>query len=259
MRFIDFHTHIYPESIAEKATENVSTFYGLHADAVGTDHRLLEEQKKADITNFVILPVATKPEQVHHINEFVVKEVAEHSEFYGFATLFAGMENPMEELEYIEKKGLKGIKLHPDCQQFPMDDERLFPVYDRIQGKLPVLFHCGDRRLDYSNPKRLKRVLDMFPRLQVIAAHLGGWSQFDEALSVLKNEDCYLDISSCMGYMSDEKFLYYVKSYGADRLLFGSDFPLQCPSKEAEHFMKLDLTDEEKEKIAYKNALKILS
>ena len=153
---------------------------------------------------------------------------------------------------------MRGIKLHPDTQGFNTDDKRLFEIFDYIQGKIPLLIHCGDKRFDFSHPRRLKNVIENFPHLQVIAAHLGGWSLFDEAFALLKNEDCYLDISSTMMFLPQEQVEHYIHSYGADRILFGTDYPLWNPVKEVASFKTLHLTYGEYEKIAYKNALEIL-
>ena len=174
METIDFHTHIYPDHIAEKATQSVCEFYDLHSGLIGTSESLREEGRKAGIKKFVILPVAINPGHIRHINNFTASEVTAHKEFIGFGTLHAAMEDPLSEIGRIEKLGLKGIKLHPDTQRFPIDDIRMDPVYDALQGRLPVLIHCGDPRYDYSHPRRLRRVLERFPKLTVIAAHLGG-------------------------------------------------------------------------------------
>ena len=154
---------------------------------------------------------------------------------------------------------MQGIKLHPDTQRFNMDDRRLFEIFDYIQGKIPLLVHCGDRRFDYSHPRRLKNIIDNFPHLQVIAAHLGGWSLFEEGFEILKDTDCYLDISSTMMFLSPEQVTKYIHGYGAERILFGTDFPLWSPVDEVSRFGKLHLTENEFERIAYKNALAILN
>ena len=145
-----------------------------------------------------------------------------------------------------------------DTQRFNTDDKRLFEVYEAVQGKLPLLVHCGDKRFDFSHPARLKRVIDNFPKLQVIAAHLGGWSLFGEAFAILRDTDCFLDISSSTMFLPPERVARYIAGYGADRILFGTDFPLWSPETEVESFRKLPLSAEEFDKIAYKNALRIL-
>lgn len=258
MRIIDFHTHVYPEKIAQKATESVCGFYNLKGGILGTAEKLIEAGKRVGVEKYVILPVALKPENVRHLNEATLHELQLHSEFYGFGTIHASMDNIMEEVKYIESTGLRGVKMHPDFQLFPIDDERLFPMYDYLQDKLPIILHTGDPRYSYSKPDRLKRVLDNFPRLTVIAAHMGGWMVFDEALEVLGNTNCYVDISSSRMFMNSEAIYKYINGYGADRILFGSDFPLWNPSDEFEAMMKLNIPMEDKEKIAYKNAERIL-
>ena len=82
---------------------------------------------------------------------------------------------------------------------------------------------------------------------------------FDEALEALKSKErCFVDISSSMMFMPKDNIYKYISGYGAERVLFGSDFPIWDPGVEAEKFLALDIPFEAKEKIAYKNALKIL-
>ena len=258
MRIIDFHAHIYPDKIAEKATNATGDFYGITPACIGTSEALLREGKRAGIDRFVLLPVATKPEQVHNINTFIRGEVNAHAEFHGFGTLHPDCEGKLEEADFILRSGLMGVKLHPDTQGFNTDDKRLFEVYDYLQGRGTLIVHCGDKRFDYSHPRRLKKVIDNFPKLCVIAAHLGGWSLFDEAFALLKNSDCFFDISSCTMFLPSEKVAKYIRGYGADRVLFGTDFPLWSPDTEVNAFKNLPLTSEEFEKIAYKNALRVI-
>lgn len=258
MKIIDFHTHIYPDKIAVKGSQSISDFYGLEHQCTGSADVLLSEGKKAGISEFLLLPVAVKPEHVRHINEFTAKEINEHKEFHGFGTVHADMEDILSETDAIEKLGLSGIKIHPDIQKFSIDDRRLYPMYDAAAGRLAVMVHCGDPRYEYSRPEKLKRVLKEFPKLQVIGAHLGGWSMFDKAFEYLHDENCYFDISSCMMFIGTKETERYIKSYGADRILFGTDFPLWNPTHEVERFMSLNLSDKEREKIAYMNAEKLL-
>lgn len=259
MRIIDFHTHIYPQKVAQKATDMICEFYDIEGDNMcGTATELIERGDMAGISHFVILPVANKPEQVRSINNFIVDQVAENSRFYGFGTVHAQMENITDEIEYIKSVGLLGVKIHPDTQKFPIDDERLFPMYSMIEGKLPILIHMGDKRYDFSHPARLRKVLDKFPKLEVIAAHFGGWSMQKIAYQYLSETKCYFDISSMIRFMDVGEPEHYIKAYGADRILYGTDYPVWDPAIEVKRFLSLKLTDVEKEKIAYQNALKIL-
>lgn len=259
MHLIDFHTHIYPQAIAAKAAKSISDFYELEGGGMdGTVELLLNLGRQIGVDKYVVLPVGLKPNHVRHINEFILGEVAQHKEFIGFGTVHAAMDNLCEEVEFIQQSGLHGIKMHPDTQLFDIDDERLFPMYDMVQGKLPVMLHMGDKRYNYSHPARLRRVLKMFPGLQVIAAHFGGYSVYDEAYENLHDMDCFMDVSSSLMFMSLEDAVKRIRSYGTERLVYGSDFPLWNPTEEWERFLKLPLTEEEQEQITYKTALTVL-
>lgn len=260
MKLIDFHAHIYPDRIAEKATESVEKFYDFDANNIGTKDVLLTESVKAGINLTVILPVAIKPTGVSHINDFALEMQKENSSFLSFGTLHAEQTDLCEELQRIEKEGVHGIKIHPDTQLFSIDDERMFPVYDYIQGKMPLIVHTGDPRHPYSHPERLRRIMKMFPSLVCIAAHFGGWAMPDEGAKYLSDmENCFADMSSTFYLFPQEKIEKLIPLWGEDRLLFGSDFPLGSPSEEKENLLRLNISDEAKEKIAYKNAERLLN
>lgn len=260
MKLIDFHTHIYPDNIAKKATESIEDFYSMSAENVGTANALLEQSQKAGVCLNVVLPVAIKPSGVAHINDFAVKMQAEHSEFLAFGTVHAAMEGIDAEIERIDKAGLHGIKIHPDTQLFNIDDERLFPVYDYMQGKMILIAHTGDPRYSFSHPERLRRVMKLFPRLMCVGAHFGGWSMADEGVRYLSDmKNCYVDISSSFPCgMSIERGEELISLFGEDRVLFASDFPLGSPVIERENLEKFRISDDVREKIAYKNAENLL-
>ena len=259
MQIIDIHTHIYPDEIAQKATDSVRDFYGIDGGGMdGTVYTLLKRGKQAGISKFVVLPVAIRPDRVQGINDFIVAQRAIHPEFIGFGTVHAGMENLSDEVQRIMDLGLKGIKMHPDSQRFAIDDPRLFPMYEAIRGRIPVMLHMGDARYDYSHPIKLRKILDMFPGLQAIAAHFGGYSMQQTAYELLKDTDCIMDISSSMMFMEKGEPERYINAYGAERLAYGTDYPLWDPITEVNRFMGLKLTWEQKEQIAWKTAHRFL-
>ena len=259
MQIIDIHTHIYPDKIARKATDSVRDFYQIYGGTMdGTVEMLLEQGKKAGISRYVVLPVSNTPHHVRSINSFILSQTALHDNFIGFGTLHAEMEGLTGEAEWILEQGLKGIKMHPDSQQFAIDDPRLFPVYEALQEKIPLMFHMGDPRYHYSHPSRLRKVLDLFPKLEVIAAHFGGYSMFHTARELLWDTNCVFDISSAMMFMEKGEAEYYINSYGAERMAYGTDYPLWDPVREVQRFKELKLTDEQFDQIAHKTAERIL-
>ncbi len=260
MHLIDVHTHVYPPAIARKAAASIRDFYKLGTDEMdGTSQTLLEMGDEAGIDRFVILPVAVRPDRTRHINDFILEEVAAQPRFIGFGTIHAGMENIVAEAKYILENKLKGIKMHPDTQEFAIDDPRLFPVYEEIGGKLPILFHMGDVRYDYSHPTKLRKVLEMFPKLQVIAAHFGGYGMYELAYDCLHDKDCIFDVSSSMMFMDKGVPEKYINKFGAERMAFGTDYPLWDPVKETKRFLELKLTAEQFEQIGYKTIQRFLN
>ena len=259
MNIIDIHTHIYPDKIARKATNSVRDFYQIEGSNMdGTVEMLLRQGAEAGIRRYVVLPVSNTPSHVRSINSFILSQTALHENFIGFGTVHAEMDGLMDEVEWILSQGLKGIKMHPDSQRFAIDDERLFPMYEALQEKIPVMLHMGDPRYNYSHPVRLRKVLDLFPKLEVIAAHFGGYSMFHTARELLWDTDCVFDISSAMMFMEQGEAERYINGYGAERMAYGTDYPLWDPVKEVQRFQQLKLTDDQFDQIAHKTAERIL-
>ena len=258
-RIIDAHCHIYPDKIAEKASESTGHFYDLPASLDGKISTLIEHGKKAGIEHFIVQSVATTPKQVSSINNFIAEAVASsNGHFTGLGTLHPDSENMEADVNEILALGLKGVKLHPDIQKIAIDDPKMHTIYKLCEGKLPMLLHTGDYRYDFSNPNRMMPILEQYPDLLVIGAHFGGWSVWEEATEKLSKYDNFLvDCSSSLYAISPQKAKELIHTYGVKRVLFGTDYPLWKPEIELERFMQIELTDEEREDIFYNNAAKL--
>jgi len=259
-KIIDAHCHIYPDKIAEKAAMATCDFYeGLGSTLDGTVSTLLKEADIAGIEHCIVQSVATTPKQVSSINKFIATVVAEsEGKFTGLGTLHPDSEDIKADVDEIISLGLKGVKLHPDIQQFKIDDYRMLKIYELCEGKLPILIHTGDHRYDYSNPNRMMPILNIYKDLTVIGAHFGGWSIWEEATEKLcAYKNFYVDCSSSLYAMTPEKAKELIMAYGTNRVLFGTDYPMWEPESEIERFLQIDLTDEQREDIFYNNAAKM--
>ena len=258
-RIIDAHCHIYPDKIAEKASASTSEFYHMPSLFDGKISTLLERGGAAGIEHFIVQSVATTHKQVSSINHFIAESVAHsNGRFTGLGTLHPDSENLAEEVDEILSLGLKGVKLHPDIQKFQIDDARMDKIYELCEGRLPILMHTGDYRFDFSNPNRMMPVLEKYPELTVIGAHFGGWSVWDEATETLsKYKNFLVDCSSSFYAMTPEKAKELIMAYGTDRVLFGTDYPMWDIETELERFMRIDLTEEQREDIFYNNTAKL--
>ena len=259
---IDAHCHVYPDKIASRAVEAIGEFYDLPMYYDGRYSTLVEAGDKTGVKHYVIFSVATTPNQVHSINKYIA-ETVEKSEglMTGLGALHPDSETIEADIEEIISLGLKGVKMHPDFQKFCIDDKKCHKIYELCQrNKLPVLLHTGDSRYDYSNPQRMKKVLEDFPELTVVGAHFGGWSCWKEAAETLSEyKNFYVDCSSSFDWLSADESKELVRIYGADHVLFATDFPMWNHITELQHFTEMNLTDEENQMILYKNAIKLFN
>ena len=262
MQIIDVHSHVFPDSIAEKATESVSAFYELirFPERPGTVDELLRAQAEAGISLSCIHSVAVTPHTVNSINRFISASVQAYPDrLCGFAAIHPDVPDLPVLVEEARAAGLKGFKIHPDMQRFALDAPKTMDMFAAVEGKLPVMIHTGDNRFEFSRPWQMKKVLEAFPKLVCICAHLGGWSEWAEASKPLSAfENAYVDTSSSLYALGKEEAVTIIRRYSRDRVLFGTDFPMWNPSEELERLMSLGLTDAETEKILRINAEDLL-
>ena len=259
-RIIDAHCHIYPEKIASKAVGATDTFYGVESHGKGTVKHLMERCRVEGVDHAIVQSVATTPKQVKSINEFIALEVSNSNGFLtGLGTLHIDSEDMAGDINHLMELGLKGVKLHPDIQQFAVDDKRLWEMYEICQAKdLVMLVHTGDYRYDFSNPDRVINVLKNFPNLRFIGAHFGGWSVWEEASKKLCDfENFYVDCSSSFQFSEHADFKEITLRYGVDKVLFGTDYPMWGLKEELENFFALQLDEDANRKILSENAKKL--
>ncbi len=257
---IDAHCHIYPEKIASLAVAHTDNFYSEKSWGTGTTDDLLTRGEKAGIDKFIVQSVATTPKQVRKINSFIADEVSLNStKFVGLGTMHPESDDIEGDVQNLIDLGLKGVKIHPDIQEFNLDHKGYIKLYELCsKAGLPVLMHTGDYRYDHSNPNRLVPMLKDFPQLTVVGAHFGGWSIQDEALEKLKDfNNFYVDCSSSFNYMTNEKAKSLILGYGVDKVLFATDYPMWDMSVEINKLLSMNFTEEEYKKIFSENAKKV--
>ncbi len=254
MKIIDTHAHIFPQKIADKAVNSISEFYKTPMKHHGYAESLIKSGDKIGVEKYLVFSTATKKEQVESINDFIISQLDEYPQFIGLGTMFLGYESFKEELLKLKNKGIKGIKLHPDFQKFNFDDEGLFPVYDLLSElNMFVLTHAGDYRYGYSHPERISKIAKKFPKLNIIAAHFGGWSQWDIAFKELVLPNVYFDTSSTMGFAGLETAKKAFKIYDNSHIFFASDFPMWDHKSEFENLQKLNINEDVLEYVLGKN------
>ncbi len=266
-KIIDSHCHIFPNKIAEKATKSTDIFYGMTdagiktSDYIGNVSTLINQCESSGVEKCLVTSVATTPHHAQSINAFISYEVSLYPDrFIGFGSLHPESETLEEDLTHLIELGLKGVKLHPDIQNFKVDDPKVLKIFELCESnKLPVLLHTGDCRFDNSNPNRVATVLEKFPNLTIIGAHFGGWSVWEEAAEKLsKYKNFYVDTCSSFYELKKETAKKLIDTYGANRVIFGTDFPMWKQKDELEYLFDLGLSEKELEDILHNNILKVL-
>lgn len=268
---IDFHVHAFPDALAQRAitslTETVEDYKGLARIAPITDGTAAQTRKRLEefgVDAGVLMPIATRVGHQKHVNDWAAGE--NHGRIIAFGSVHPLDPEAPAELDRILRLGLKGVKLHPDYQGFFVDDPTVFPIYEKMEDLgLPVLFHAGQDpyspNLVHGRPKAIAKVAREFPRLTIIAAHLGGVGMYEESMEYIYTQDIpnlFVDTSMAYAYAVQSEIRHAIRMIGADKVLFASDMPWSSGKKAIEHLEQMGFKDEELERIFYKNALRLL-
>lgn len=258
---IDFHTHAFPQKIAERAISKLAyNSGGLIPFTNGTVESLKERMKKDGVTKSVVLNIATNEKQMTKVNDFA--EAINGGDIVSFGSIHPDSQNVFEELERIKAMGLKGVKLHPDYQGFFVDDEKMFPIYKKISSLcLITVFHAGQDigfpPPYHAEPAAMLTALKQFDS-PVVAAHFGGMGCKQDVLKYLCGTDIFLDTSFAYGTFPKYYAAEIIKRHGSDKILFGTDCPWHSAEMELSLLDSLELTQSDYENIKYKNAQRLL-
>ncbi len=259
---IDFHTHVYPDLVATKAVREVCQRSGIDAYADGTLEGLKRSMAAAGIDLSVVAAVATKPEQVTSMQKWLT--AIRQPGIETLAAMHPADPLNSEQMTMLRREGFRGFKLHPDYQDFFVDDPRMYPLYEAVAAEgMFILFHAGmDRGLPHpvhATPKRLAVVHKAVPELCMIVAHLGGEESYEDTALHLLGRDLYLDTSFVLRKMPGTFRERFLKEHPAERLLFASDSPWTDQREELQFLLQLPfLTQSDKEKVCFSNAARLL-
>ena len=250
----DAHAHIFPPKIAQKAVGSIGDFYHIPMSHPGSPEALLQSGAAIGTRKYLVCSTATRPAQVVSINDFIQNCCQQHKELLGFATLHPAFEDIPGEVSRVAGLGLRGVKLHPDFQQFCIDDPAAFPIYDACAAAgLPILFHTGDDRYDWSAPARLAVVARRFPKLTCIAAHFGGYNHWQDVEVYRSLPNVWFDTSSTLFKLPRDRALELLDILGTRRFLFGTDFPMWDHREELDRVLALGLPEEARDDILHRN------
>lgn len=262
---IDFHNHIWPDKIAG----TIASFFrqediGYDPVAPCTLSGLLRNMEETGTGKCVVLDVALKANQVEAINNWLLQIKDER--IVPFGAMHPDYPDYKKEIQRLKDHGIQGVKFQSTWQGCFVDDDRMLRIYEAIGEEMIVFFHAGGSRTKRTPdieapPHRIARVMDLFPGLRIVAAHLGGNYMLEESKKYLVGQNLVLETShppSLESRVPQEKVVEMIKAHGAGKIVFGTDFPLSNRKREAEYILQLPLSPEEKERILWKNAADLL-
>jgi predicted TIM-barrel fold metal-dependent hydrolase len=261
VRIIDVHTHVWPDPIAEKAVASLMSKGTMTPYYNGTVAGLLSESQRCGVAASVIQPVATKPGQVLGINDWAASVASDR--LVPFGAMHPDLDDAAGEVARMATLGLRGIKLHPEHQGFAPDEARLAPIYEAaIRHNMTVFFHAGHDEFHETvrgTPEAFATVLDAFPDMRVVLAHLGGYRVWNHVAELLVGRDVYLDTAYTLGHLPDADFVEIVHAHGAERVMFGSDGPWTDAAAEIAWLRRLPLRTGVLNAILGENAERLLA
>jgi uncharacterized protein len=259
---IDFHTHAFPDELADRAMQSLQHGCDVKAQLDGRVSSLLTSMDSCGIEKAVVCSIATKPSQFDPILKWSKKIRTER--IIPLPSVHPDDTQCLEHIELVKASGFKGIKMHPYYQDFFLDEPKMLPIYEKIcEQNLLLVMHTGFdiafERIRRCDPTKILYVAEKIPALKFIATHLGAWEDWQEVQRLLIGKPVYMEISMTFGYLDAETIKNMLLAHPADYLLFGSDSPWTNQSNTLNFLRQLNLGKDRESRICSKNALRLLS
>ena len=274
--YIDFHTHIIPSQYLKEVLQrkgSPSQERGrtisdhLEINYSGSIRGLLTSMTRSGIRYSVLLPVAKTPNKVGSTNDWVKNVTMKYQQLIPFGTIHPNYPHKERELDRLHQWGFKGVKMHLYLQSDHLHFRPSFLSHEfltiaRILEQLGMILFVDtyfpwDNGKDPLTVEGLIGLNDLFPNLKIVAAHMGSLLNWD-AISLFYGRKIFLDIAYTLDILSNNIIESIINTHGADKVLFGSDFPYRTPEKEIERFLTLQISIEDKKCILYQNAKRLL-
>ncbi|MEU7218417.1 amidohydrolase family protein [Nocardia iowensis] len=265
---IDVHTHFMPDPVMRKVWAYFDSAGPLTARTWPIAYRDDEQVRLKTLRGFGVRAFSSlvyphKPEMAAWLNEWTAEFAERTPDCLHTATFYP---EPSAE-SYVEvalERGARLFKVHIQVGRFHPGDSLLDPVWGMIQDAgVPVLIHCGSGPVagEFTGPEPVAALLQRFPRLQLIVAHMGA-PEYTEFLDLAERyPDVRLDTTMTFTDFFEAEDPFPASERGrlhafADRIMFGSDFPnIPYTYGHAVYALeRLDLGDDWLRKVCYQNA-----
>lgn len=256
---IDFHTHIFPDRVAERALAAVGATYRATPQGPATVDGLRAAMDEAGVRCAVLCPVATRPEQVRSINRWIAN--LDRDRFIPFGAIHPGLPDVGGEIGWLRAHGIRGVKLQPHFQDYVLDEPATLRMIEKL-AEMVIVIHGGQEMAPIprvpTTPGSLRALHERFPQHRLVIAHLGGHDMWEGVEEDLVGHGVYFDVSYTFDKLDDESIARIIAAHGVDRVLFASDYPWQRPATALAGLRRLGLPAEQEEMILAGNARRLL-
>lgn len=258
---IDFHAHAFPDELAKKAIPLLEEEGGVKACLDGRISSLIASMDGAGIDASIIASIATKPEQFRSILNWSQSIASDR--IIPFPSVHPQDPKMLDHMGEIIAAGFRGIKLHPYYQGFCVDDESLYPLYQKLESSGSILllhtgFDIAFERKRIADPIRTIKVLHRFPKLKLIATHIGAWQDWHEVERHILGKPIFIDTSYSLQFMNKGEAREILMTHPKDFLLYGSDSPWGDQRQSIEDVRQLELPEDRIGAVLGNNAQRLL-
>jgi hypothetical protein len=275
---VDFHTHVFPPQIKKdrsKYIERDPCFAILYSDPkskIATADELIASMDEAGVNISVIANIGwTTHELCVETNDYILESISRYPQrLIGFGAVQPqSPDAAVAEIERCAKAGIKGIgEMRPDIQLFDLTDEFMMaPFVEAVRKhKLILLTHTSEP-IGHNYPGKggitpdiLYPFITSFPDLTIVCAHWGGGLPFYALMPEVRKAitNVFFDTAASPLLYTPQVYNQVIQLVGAERILFGSDYPLLAQGRLIEEIKALDLPEEIENLILSGNAQRLL-
>jgi len=275
---IDFHTHVFPPQIKKNRSKYIDSdpcfaiLYSEKNAKLATADELIASMDKAGVDISVIVNIGwTTHELCVETNDYILESIARYPQrLIGFCTVQPhSYEAAITEIERCAQEGIRGVgEIRPDIQLFDLRDEEVIAPLIKVirKHKLILLTHASEP-VGHNYPGKGTITPDMlypfitsYPDLTIVCAHWGGGLPFYALMPEVKQamSNVFFDTAASPFLYSPQIYKQVIQLVGAEKILFGSDYPLLAQSRLLEEIRSLDLPEETRDLILSGNAQRLL-
>jgi len=273
---IDCHTHIFPPAVIEQRADFAGRdpcFAGLYSNPKAkmiTAEKLIESMDKAGIDMSAVLNIGWRSlELCAMTNDYIMEAVAKHPKrLIGFCSVpqLSSFES-VAEIERCVRGGIKGVgEIRPDIELDLSDEYGKGHFLEVMKNnKLTLLVHSSEpvgheyAGKDLITPAVLEILVSQLPGINIICAHWGGGLPFYNLMPEVKKtlSRVYYDSAASPFLYSPQVYKEVAALAGADKIIFGSDYPVIDQQRVLNQIKALDMSAPDKEMLLYGNAAKL--